>query len=375
MVDEFPIADMGPDDDGPNVDFDSIFIPKQTQSLEITDEVKNEIALIYNIGTRKISNFMDVLENPDKMEMIIEDLLPETGLTYFAGQSGTGKTILAIQVVANLVLGRPTMTWKIADSHKGKRFRVLMLSLEMNGKQLQRRLEHMYPKLEEEEKKLFRENFLVYSEAESFELWNPAHMLELIRIIKECEIDILLIDSASVSFGEELNNQVQVNKSIKNLYRIRASLNVAMFVVAHTRKPPPGIASNPEDATLNELFGHSAVAQSADGIIILMEDEPSRKAVIARQKKGEEDAAEKTEKIVHIVNAKSRFGSNSGAFKTHLTSKVGVDKGEPLMFRRNAWAIEMTDEARRDINKTLAKEQDNIFAGVDLGSLLGLEDD
>lgn len=356
------MGSVGPDDEDDS--WQQAFIPKQGTPPELTEEVKSEIALIYNIGTRKISNFMDVLENPDKMEMIVQDLLPETGLTYFAGLSGTGKTILAIQVVANLVLGRPTMTWHVAEKYKEKHFRVLMLSLEMNQKQLQMRLEHMFPKLDEAEKKLLRENFLTYSEPAPFDLWDPVHMLELVRIIKECEVDIILIDSASVSFAEELTDQKQVNKSIKNLYNIRASLNVAMFIVCHTRKPPPGIASNPEDATLNELFGHSGVAQSADGIVILMEDEKARKETI---KSGDQD---KTEKLVHIVNAKSRFSANAGAFKTHLTSKSNVDRGEPLMFRRNAIPIALTDQQRREMSKAPGLDLKSLMSQTDWGSAL-----
>lgn len=336
---------MDPDDEGPNVSSEKIFIPSQA-SVVLTEEDKQEIALIYTIGTRKISNFMDVLEDPNKMEMIIEDLLPETGLVYFGGLSGTGKTILAIQVAANLVLGRQTMTWKISKKYQEKHLRCLMLSLEMNRKQLQMRLEHMFPKLEDEDKKLLRENFLTYTEPETFELWNPAHIVELLRIIKECEIDILLIDSASVSFAEELTDQKQVNKSIKNLYRLRSALDVAMFIVAHTRKPATGITSNPEDATLNELFGHSGVAQSADGIVLLIEDEKRRKETI---KNGNQNSIEK---LVHVVNAKSRFGANAGAFKTYLTSKDDVDKKKPLVFRRaDAIPIAMTDDQRRNLDK------------------------
>jgi KaiC/GvpD/RAD55 family RecA-like ATPase len=347
---------------GPGEEPDTVFIPKQSAGVELSEEAKGEIEFIYTVGSRKISNAMAVLEDPSKMDMIVEDLLPETGLTYIAGLSGTGKTILAIQIVSNLVLGRPTMTYQIAEKYKERHLRCLMLSLEMNRKQLQRRLEHMFPSLTDEEKKLFRENFLTYDDPETFELWNIAHILELAKIIKQCKIDVLLIDSASVSFASSLKDDAQVNESVKNLYRLRSRLNVAMFIVAHTRKPPPGIASNPEDATLNELFGHSGVAQSADGIVILVEDEKQRKATI---KSGDQDQAEK---LVHIVNAKNRFGANAGAFKSYLTSKAAVDKGEPLMFRRNAIPIAMTEDQRRKINKSPELDLTNIMANVDFGS-------
>lgn len=343
MFGEFEVGPVGPDEEeaGP------AFIPKQSSgNIEFSDQEKQEIAFLYTVGSRKISNFMAVLKDPSKMKMIIEDLLPETGLTYIAGLSGTGKTILAVQIMVNLVLGKPTMTWKMSEEYEGRRLRCLILSLEMNRKQLQRRFEDMYPNLTTEEEKLLEENLLTYDEPDPFELWNAAHVLELAKIIKQCKVDVILIDSASVAFAEELTNQKQVNESVKNLYRLRSRLSVSMFIVAHTRKPPPGIASNPEEATLNELFGHSGVAQSADGIVILVEDEKARKATI---KNGD---PEKTEKLVHVVNAKSRFSVNSGAFKSYLTAKVDVDKGHPLMFKRNAIPIAMTEEQKKKLKST-----------------------
>lgn len=372
MIDEFPMGSVGPDDDEPGESLAAAFIPKQAEPIELSEEQKQEIAFIYEIGGRRISNAMAVLEDPDKMQMIVEDLLPETGLTYFAGLSGTGKTILACQVLSNLVLGRPTMTWQISDKYKDRHLRCLMLSLEMNRKQLQRRFEHMFPKLNEEEQKLFRENFLTYDDPDPFELWNPAHILELGRIVKQCKVDVILIDSASVSFAEELTDQKQVNKSVKNLYRLRAALNVSMFIVAHTRKPPAGIVSNPEDATLNELFGHSGVAQSADCIVMMIEDEVTRKDTIKRSK-DDSSLADKTEKVVHIINAKNRFGANAGAFKTQLTSKNDVGRGVPLMFKRNAIPIEMTDDQRRKLNKTPGLDLKSAMSGIDFTQLDGDE--
>lgn len=364
MVEEFQMGSVGPDDEPSFEGFAEAFIPKQAEPVELSEEIKQEIQFVYTVGSRKIKNLMEVIENDDRMEFVIEDLLPETGLTYVAGLSGTGKTILATQIVANLVLGQPTMTWQIGKNYKDKHLRTLLLSLEMNEKQLQIRSEHMFPNLTEEQKKLFRENFLTYTEPETFELWNMAHVLELAKIIKQCKVDVILIDSASVSFAEELTNQAQVNASVKNLYRLRSRLNVSMIIVAHTRKPPAGIASNPEDATLNELFGHSGVAQSADAIIIMMEDEKQRKVTVKSKEPN------KVEKLVHIINAKNRFGVNSGAFKSYLTAADNVAKGEPLMFRRNAIPIAMTDEARRKLNSTPGIDLASVMAETDFGSAL-----
>ncbi|GHF92225.1 AAA family ATPase [Streptomyces griseosporeus] len=341
---EILMGSIGPEDEeDPQVPF----IP--APSPPVDDQIIEKAKLSKEVGNRKTMSFVDVFDDDEKLEFIIQDLLPTTGMMYLGGISGSGKTILATQLSVGITLGQPTMTWQFGGGWHDQ-MNVGMLSLEMGKKQLQRRLHDMYPNLSEEDRKALDDRFTVYCEPEPFKLWDPIHAAELARLIKAHSIDVLMIDSASVSFGASLKDDAQVNESTHNLYMIRNRLDVAMIVVAHTRKPPVGIASNPEDVTLNELFGHSGVAQTGDSIIIMMEDEKQRKATI---KNGEE---KKTEKLVHIINAKSRFGANAGAFKAHLTSKHDVENGEPLMFRRNAIPIEMTEEARREINKKLKRD-------------------
>lgn len=351
MFESFQLGSAEPDDE-------PAFIPKQAESTE--NSIVQAIA-----SPRRLSNALDVMENDTKLSYLIEGILPNSGLIYLGGISGSGKTILAIQVTVSIIQGQPCMTWRLGDAVMGDE-KAIIFSLEMNELELGERLRHMYPKLSDDERKKFQERIIIYSEAEPFKLWEPAHQLEFMRTIRASGASIILVDSASVSFGEELTNQVQVNKSIDFLRMLRARFNWAMIIVAHTRKPPAGIASNPAEVTLNELFGHSGVSQSASSIIIMMEDERQRKETIS---KGVD--AKGVEKKVHIVNCKARFGANGGAFISTLTSQNDVDAGRPLMFRRNAIPIEMTEEARTKINKSPELKLGNIMSGVDFGSDVG----
>jgi hypothetical protein len=352
------MGSVGPDDGDDESEFGRAFIPKQA-TAPTENSIAEKIA-----SSRRLSNALDVMENDTKLSYIVQDILPDSGLIYFGGLSGTGKTILAIQLVADIILGRPCMTWALGESAT-EDMKALMFSLEMNELELGERLRHMYPNLNDDEKKVFSERFITYSEPAPFKLWESTHQLEFIRTVQASGAQIQLIDSASVSFGEEMNNQAQVNKSLDFLRMVRAKYNWAQVIVAHTRKPPAGIASNPAEITLNELFGHSGVAQSASTIIIMVEDDAQRKDVIKRGLDQRE-----VEKKVHIINCKARFSANGGAFVSHLTSKNGVDKGEPLMFRRNAIPIAMTDEAKRKADKVLAKtDLADLMDGIDFGSL------
>lgn len=368
MYDEFKMGAVGPEESFEDETPKPAKVPKQTKvSVELTEEVKQEIAFNFALGNRTITNAIDVLRNENKAEYLIEELLPSNGLLFVAGASGTGKTILTFQFASDLIMGRPTLTYRIGPTFREKNIKVLVFSLEMNQEDLQLRFKHMYPNLTQEEEKLFAENYQVYCDPEPFELWDIPQVIEMTQIIKACKPDMVLIDSASVSFAMSMNNEEQVRESIKNIYKIRSRLNVAFMVAAHTRKPPAGILSNPEEATLNELMGVAGFGQAASAILIMVEDEKSRKETIKR------GTPEKDEKVVYLVNAKARFGANSGAFKTTLTSKNDVDSGHPLMFKRNAIPIAMTDSQRKSVSRTsksLAIDLNDAFTGIDFGTEL-----
>ncbi|MFG2268122.1 AAA family ATPase [Streptomyces sp. NPDC048720] len=362
MAEEILMGSVGPDDDEPSSD--TAFIPKQSLGIELSEGVKQELALNIALGKRQVTNARDIRLSENKAKYLIKDLLPSNGLMFLAGASGTGKSILAFQFANDLVQGRSTMTFQIGEEFQDKQIRVLIFSLEMNQDDLQIRLTHMHQSNTEEEDKIQAENYAIYCEPEPFELWNVAHVLEMTQIIKAVEPDLVIIDSASIAFAEDLTVAAQVKASISHIYKIRSRLNVAFMVVAHTRKPGQGVISNPEETTLNELMGVAGLGQAATGILIMVEDENSRKATI---KAGD---AEKAEKVVWLVNAKARFGANAGAFKTTLTPKSAVDKGEPLMFRRNAIPIEMTDDARKKANAVLKKDGGAIMGDVNWGAAL-----
>lgn len=360
---------IGPDDDddGPSIGSDHNDIDHAVEKVSpAIAEAETEVSK--SLPNRRVSTFTDTFRSENKLKFLIENVLPDHGIVFFGGISGTGKTILAIQVLVNLVMGRPTMSWYPVEDLPP--IKGMMLSLEMSGPEWQRRAHDMYPDLTPEEEKILGERFLLYSEPEPFKLWRDDHCADLIRLIMMNEVDVVLIDSASVSFAESLkDNEAQINKSLENLDTIRVRMQVCFIIVAHTRKPPSGESTSVENISINELFGHSGIAQHASSIFLLYEDEKHRRQTI---KDGNGDS---TEKVVHIVNVKTRFGSSNHAFKAMLPSLEMTRKGSPLQFyRKVAGAIAMTHEQRKKIKSdgtTLAEEMKKI----DFSAFLDDEDD
>lgn len=327
---------------------------------------ENETELSRSLPNRRISTFTETFYSEHKLKFWIDNVLPETGLVFFGGLSGTGKTILAIQTVVNLVMNRPTMTWFPVDDLP--QLTAMMLSLEMSTIEWHQRVHDMYPTLTDEEDKLLGEHFLLYSEPEPIKLWEDSHVADLIRMIARNKVQVVLIDSASVSFAEDLTDIKQVNKSLENLYTVRVRLNVAMIVVAHTRKSPAGMSTKAEDISINDLFGHSGIAQYASSIFLMYEDEESRRKAV---RSGDGD---KMDKVVHIINVKTRFGSSNAAFKSKLPSLESTQQGKQLLFRRDA--IELPPLTPEQKKKLLGKSKmADTLEGVDFSSIIGLEED
>lgn len=332
--------------------------------VKVSPEVaENESEVSRSLPNRRIRTFTEVYHSEERIKFLIPDVLPDHGIVFIGGLSGTGKTILAIQLAVNLVMARPTMTWFPVEDLP--QLTAMMLSLEMSSPEVQLRLQHMYPELTPEEEKILGERFVLYAEPEPIHLWEDSHCADLIRMIMRNKVNVLLLDSASVSFASDLTNQSEVNRSLQNLDTIRVRLNVCIIIVAHTRKPPPENTTNVESVSINDLFGHSGIAQHASTIFLMYEDEKTRRETIRN------GTGDSTEKLVHIVSVKTRFGSSNAAFRAKLPSREMNKKGSPLLFYRNVIAaIPLSAEKRAQIKSdgtNLAED----MQGIDFGSILG----
>ena len=348
LKNEFELAPIGPDDDEievkPPVEF-----PAFTPAI-VLPKPKPRV--------RPTMNFGEVYKSKSRIKYVIDGLLPTKGLMYIGARSGTGKTILAIQIAVDLIFDRETMTLK-----RGKDLppqKILIISLEMGQEEMTARLIAMYPEFSEEDLKILSDSIELYVIPEPFRLWTEEHLVDLIHLIRFHKATGVLIDSASVSFAQSLKDDAQVNQTIANLYMVRNRLENWMIIISHTRKLPAGIVGNMEDITVDELFGHSGVAQSASSILLMHHD------------KKDSEGKDGKNKIVWLMNLKSRFGPEFPPFKMFLPTSP------PLLFRRRdpIPLQPLSPEKRKEANR-LAKEMDfgAGFKDIDFGSIGGVDDD
>lgn len=272
---------------------------------------------------RRLFGFSDLLDSKERMKFVINDILPDTGLLYFGGESASGKTILAIQMMINILKREDTLRWKLNEEIRPQK--ILFLSLEMNRFEITERLNAMYPGMSDDDKKFLQEHFQVYCDFEPFEMWNTLHVAELNEIVKEGGFTGLLIDSASVSFANDMKEAEKINKSISNLYGMRAEREIWQAVIVHTRKPDGKSGKKPGEGTMHDIMGHSGFAQSAS-TILLLEPHPI------------DEARQGASRKIEITNAKNRFGLLGGdqRFPAIIPSKKSVvEDGIPLGFMTN----------------------------------------
>lgn len=308
---------------------------------------------------RRLQGFSTLRNSSERMKFVIEDILPDTGLLYWAGESASGKTILAIQSAIDMVMRRNTLRWKFNEEIRQQK--ILFLSLEMNSFEVTERINAMYPKMSKDDDDFLEEHFQVYSDFEPFNMWNTLHVAELNHIVKEGRFTGILIDSASVSFADQPNNAEQINTSIKNLYGMRAERGIWNSVIVHTRKPDGKANKKPGEGTMHDIMGHSGFAQSAS-TIMLLEPHPF------------DDTKPGAARKIEITNAKNRYGLSGSdiRFPAIIPSKKSVvEDGIPLHFMANVPHVLPPLPKPRPGEK----KPNGIFSGLNLGNFKLEEDE
>jgi RecA-family ATPase len=343
------------------------------QSLEIESEEgeQNEISLAPDqerekplippgIVVRKTFNFGEIYDSTERIKWVIEGLLPDRGLMYVGARSGTGKTNLVLQIAVNMLHGKDTMTLKIGKDIPQQK--ILVLSLEMPKPELQFRFHGMYPDISDVDKKLLSEGLETYCQPDPFKLWKNSDVADLFWLIRATGATGVIIDSASVSFADSLKDDTQVNATIDNLYMLRHKLDVWMICISHTRKLPAGIVGNMEDVTVDELFGHSGVAQSASSVLLMH-----------HEKKSKEAQAEKGKyKVVYLMNPKARFAAEFAPFMMLLPTEPPV-----LFRRRDPIPLQPLDPEKKREAEKVAKGLSfaEALKGIDFTNISGGDDD
>lgn len=246
----------------------------------------------------------DLIAMKDEVDWIIDGILPNKGLVFVVGKSGSGKTIMCTGLCKRLATGGKYLNWEAVDRRPR---RVLFLSLEMNSAELKLFFNPQLRGITEAEMDLFDENFRMYAYREGvkyvpLKFYNSEHATRIIATIQAINPDIILVDSATKAIAKDMSAQVEVSAAMELIYKIRNECNASMLVIHHTRKNPP--AHGFKEADIDDMFGAQALQQDASAIIAIGRELDKETGALSR--------------MTNVTYLKTRFTGDNSRFTAML---------------------------------------------------------
>lgn len=170
-------------------------------------------------------------------------------LTIIAAPSNFGKTMIAMNIVANIA----------ANTLK----KVVMITMEMTPAEVSTRLFNMVDKKDHE---TLKENFIIQTELSV----SAEHVKE---IVKKHNPDILLIDHLGFLAKQEpsTDERQQIDTAMAKIKRLAINENIPIIMISHVSKTRSGSSG---EATVQDLKGSSAIEQDSD--IVFMINKPKQ---------------------------------------------------------------------------------------------------
>jgi RecA-family ATPase len=152
-----------------------------------------------------------------------------------AGPPGIGKTQVSLQFMIHLALGKDFLHYKIAEPKK-----ICFLSLEMGHGELKIFLDQMNEVLNDAERALLEENFIIVPHGESWALNTPEGQEQLNVLLDAVEPYGLFVDSIGSAIIGNISSDETVQPLLNYTDRLRNSRGMFVWYIHHTRKQERG---------------------------------------------------------------------------------------------------------------------------------------
>jgi RecA-family ATPase len=197
-----------------------------------------------------------------KLKWAIEGLLPVAGSMVIFGKPGIGKSTFSLRLAIDLALGKDHfLLWPIINKQ-----RVLFISLEMQHYELNAFFEDM--QLPEEESVGLQEQFFIWPIGSAYPFDTPDQQLELLKHIKLHKIELIIIDSLSLSMYGSVKNDDDIKRLNSFLNEdVRRDLKCGYMFIHHPRKE--GMDLEKKDITQDDIFGSQYIAANAQTIVVI----------------------------------------------------------------------------------------------------------
>ncbi len=221
-------------------------------------------------GTPEVYRFHDFMRTNINLEWAIEGLLPVAGSMVVFGRPGIGKSTFSLRLAIDLALGKSRfLLWPIP-----KKQRVLFLSLEMQHYELKEFFNNM--NLTEEHQIDLQDQFYIWPIGAAYPLDTPDEQRQLLKYIDLHKIDLIIIDSLSLSMYGSVKDDDDIKRLNSFLNEdVRRDRKCGYVFIHHPRKRS-GLEQISEDDQDN-VFGSRYITANAQTVMILTQKPGSAK--------------------------------------------------------------------------------------------------
>lgn len=248
---------------------------------------------------------------PDKIPHIITPVLPEQAIVVMAGQSGSLKTWSALSLMLDGAIGKQWIDHPELEQPAGLQWNSLYINKEMGGSIFSHRLAAMarnprYTAIPDFEA-MIDGHIFAPDKLATFDLAKEASRLKLETAIVEYDVRLVILDSLSMSWSGNENDNSEVGVLYSQLRDITERTFVTWLILHHTPKPS-GIRK--KDPLIFSVRGAGQIVQQCDTALIL---EPASEA-----------ALDPTQREVTVAFAKTRTTKEPQKFLARLEDHDGL---------------------------------------------------
>lgn len=227
-------------------------------------------------GTTEVFRFHDFMKTNIVLKWAIEGLLPVAGSMVIFGKPGIGKSTFSLRLAMALSLGEEKfLNWKIIN-----RQRTLFISLEMQHGELKEFFKDM--NLSEEKQEDLQEWFHIWPIGHAYPFDTPDQQIEILKFIDLHKIELILIDSLSLSMYGAVTNDDDIKRLNSFLNEdVRKDRKCGYIFIHHPRKD--GIDTKKEK-NLDDSFGSIYITANAQTVVILSQKSSSARLHVKMEK-------------------------------------------------------------------------------------------